>query len=78
MSSILSFQVFAPIYLMTGPPVGGPLGTTNVIVNYLFENGFGPGGNMGYASAVALVLFVLILVLTLFQRKVVEARVHYA
>lgn len=78
MTTILSFQVFAPIYLMTGPPVGGPLGTTNVIVNYLFETGFGPGGNMGYASAVALVLFVLILALTLFQRKVVEKRVHYA
>jgi multiple sugar transport system permease protein len=78
MTSILSFQVFAPIYLMTGPPVGGPLGTTNVIVNYLFETGFGPGGNMGYASAVALVLFVLILLLTLFQRRFVEKRVHYA
>jgi multiple sugar transport system permease protein len=78
MTTILSFQVFAPIYLMTGPPVGGPLGTTNVIVYYLFEKGFDAGGNMGYASAVALVLFAVILGLTLFQRKVVEARVHYA
>ncbi len=78
MTTILSFQVFAPIYLMTGPPVGGPLGTTNVIVYYLFEQGFDAGGNMGYASAVALVLFVIILILTLFQRKVVEKRVHYA
>jgi multiple sugar transport system permease protein len=77
MTTILSFQVFAPIYLMTGPPVGGPLGTTNVIVYYLFEKGFDAGGNMGYASAVALVLFGVILALTLFQRKVVEARVHY-
>ncbi|MFN8176977.1 MAG: sugar ABC transporter permease [bacterium] len=78
MTTILSFQVFAPIYLMTGPPVGGPLGTTNVIVYYLFQKGFDAGGNMGYASAVALVLFAAILALTLFQRKVVEARVHYA
>lgn len=78
MSTILSFQVFAPIYLMTGPPVGGPLGTTNVVVYYLFEKGFDAGGNMGYASAVALVLFAVILALTLFQRKVVESRVHYA
>ena len=78
MTMILSFQVFAPIYLMTGPPVGGPLGTTNVIVYYLFEQGFGAGQNMGYASAVALVLFVVILLLTLFQRKIVEKRVHYA
>jgi multiple sugar transport system permease protein len=78
MTTILSFQVFAPIYLMTGPPIGGPLGTTNVIVYYLFDKGLGPGGNMGYASAVALVLFAIILVLTLFQRKFVESRVHYA
>jgi multiple sugar transport system permease protein len=78
MTTILSFQVFAPIYLMTGPPIGGPLGTTNVIVYYLFEKGFDAGGNMGYASAVALVLFVIILALTLFQRKVVEKKVHYA
>ncbi|MCA9751080.1 MAG: sugar ABC transporter permease [Gemmatimonadetes bacterium] len=78
MTMILSFQVFAPIYLMTGPPVGGPLGTTSVIVYYLFEKGFDAGGNMGYASAVALVLFAIILALTLFQRKVVEKRVHYA
>jgi len=78
MTTILSFQVFAPIYLMTGPPIGGPLGTTNVIVYYLFEKGFDAGGNMGYASAVALVLFAVILALTLFQRRVVEKRVHYA
>jgi multiple sugar transport system permease protein len=78
MTMILSFQVFAPIYLMTGPPVGGPLGTTNVIVYYLFEKGFDAGGNMGYASAVALVLFAVILLLTLLQRRVVEKRVHYA
>jgi len=78
MTTILSFQVFAPIYLMTGPPIGGPLGSTNVIVYYLFEKGFDAGGNMGYASAVALVLFAMILALTLFQRKVVEKRVHYA
>ena len=78
MTTILSFQVFAPIYLMTGPPVGGPLGTTDVVVYYLFQKGFDAGGNMGYASAVALVLFAVILLLTLVQRKVVESRVHYA
>jgi ABC-type sugar transport system permease subunit len=33
---------------------------------------------MGYASAVALVLFAVILLLTLLQRRVVEKRVHYA
>lgn len=78
MTSILAFQVFAPIYLMTGPPAGSPLGTTNVIVYYLYEKGFDAGGNMGYASAVALVLFLVLLVMTLLQRRFVEKKVHYA
>jgi multiple sugar transport system permease protein len=76
-TTIVSFQVFTQIYLMTGPPVGGPMGTTKVIVYYLFEKGFDAGGNMGYASAVALVLFAIILSLTLIQRRVVERRVYY-
>jgi len=76
-TTITSFQVFTQIYLMTGPPIGGPMGTTKVIVYYLFERGFDAGGNMGYASAVALVLFTIILTLTLLQRRGVERRVYY-
>lgn len=76
-TTITSFQVFTQIYLMTGPPVGGPMGTTKVIVYYLFEKGFDAGGNMGYASAVALALFAIILSLTLIQRRLVESRVYY-
>jgi len=78
MTTIVSFQVFTLVYLMTGSPVGGPLGTTKVLVYYIFEKGFESGGDMGYASCVALVLFVIVLSLTLFQRKVIEKRVHYS
>jgi multiple sugar transport system permease protein len=77
MTTIVSFQVFTLVYLMTGSPVGGPLGTTKVLVYYIFEKGFESGGDMGYASCVALVLFVIVLSLTLLQRKVIEKRVHY-
>jgi len=76
MTTIVSFQVFTQIYLMTGPPVGGPQGTTKVIVYYLYEKGF-VTFNRGYASAIALVLFVIILSLTLLQRRLAERRVHY-
>ncbi|MCF7911370.1 MAG: sugar ABC transporter permease [Candidatus Cloacimonetes bacterium] len=76
MTTITTFQVFSQIYLMTGPPVGGPLGTTKVIVYYLFEQGFGESQNLSYASAIALVVFFIILGLTLFQRKL-EKKVHY-
>jgi multiple sugar transport system permease protein len=76
MSTIVSFQVFGQIYMMTSPP-GGPLGTTNVIVHYLFEVGFQGLFRSGYASALAFVLFIIILALTIYQRRVGESRVHY-
>jgi multiple sugar transport system permease protein len=77
MTTIVSFQVFTLVYLMTGPPIGGPLGTTKVLVYYIFEKGFESGGDMGYASCVALVLFIIVLSLTLVQRRIIERRVHY-
>jgi len=40
MSTIMSFQTFALVYVMTAPPGGGPLGTTNVIVFQLFQKAF--------------------------------------
>jgi multiple sugar transport system permease protein len=76
MTTIVTFQVFSQIYLMTGPPVGGPLGTTKVIVYFLFDKGFGESNNLSYASAIALVLFAIILGLTLLQKKL-EKKVHY-
>ncbi len=76
MTTIITFQVFSQIYLMTGPPVGGPLGTTKVIVYYLYDKGFGESNDLSYASAIALVLFAIILTLTLFQKRL-EKKVHY-
>jgi multiple sugar transport system permease protein len=48
-----------------------------VIVYYIFEKAFESGGDMGYASCVALVLFVIVLSLTLVQRRFIERKVHY-
>ncbi len=76
MQTIVTFQVFSQIYLMTGPPIGGPLGTTKVIVYYLFDKGFGESNDLSYASAIALALFIIILTLTLLQKKL-EKKVHY-
>ncbi len=76
MTTIVTFQVFSQIYLMTGPPIGGPLGTTKVIVYFLFEKGFGESNDLSYASAIALVLFAIILALTLLQKRL-EKKVHY-
>ena len=71
-SVILSFQVFALVYVMTG---GGPAGSTSVIVFYLYQQAF-TYFRMGYASAVGYVLFVIVFVLTLLQFKLFGKRVE--
>jgi multiple sugar transport system permease protein len=63
MSFIGSFQVFDSVFLMTG---GGPARSTSVIVHYLYENAF-KYFRMGYASAMAYVLFFMVLIITLIQ-----------
>ena len=62
-TAISSFQVFDLIYLMTQ---GGPFDSTNVLVYAIHKNAF-EYFNVGKASAIAYVLFVIILVLTLFS-----------
>lgn len=70
-TAISSFQVFDLIYLMTE---GGPLNSTNVLVYAIYQNAF-EYFNIGKASAIAYVLFTIILILTLIQwnlrRKIV-------
>lgn len=63
---ISSFQVFDLIYLMTQ---GGPNNSTNVLVYWLYSNAF-ELFNIGKASSIAYVLFILIFVLTLIQWKI--------
>jgi len=75
MTTIVTFQAFSQIYLMTGTPAGGPNGTTSLIVYYIFEAGF-IDLNFSYANAIALVLFVVILLLTLIQKRL-EKHVTY-
>lgn len=73
MSVIGSFQVFDIVYVLTQ---GGPLGSTKVLVFYLYEQAF-KFFDMGYASAVAYFLFALIFVLTLIQIRYMRSRVYY-
>jgi multiple sugar transport system permease protein len=62
-SIIFSFQVFGPVYVMTG---GGPMRSTTVLLYYIYQRGFG-FKEMGYASAVAWVLFFIIFGVSLVQ-----------
>jgi multiple sugar transport system permease protein len=73
MSIIGSFQVFTAAYIMTN---GGPLKSTLFYMLHLYNNAF-RYFKMGYASAMALVLFLIILTLTLIVNRTSERWVFY-
>lgn len=75
MALIGSFQVFAVPYVITGG-TEGPDSSLLFIATYIYLQAF-DYWNMGYACAVALVLFVLIFVLTLATSRLAERYVHY-
>jgi multiple sugar transport system permease protein len=72
-SIIGSFQVFELVFVMTK---AGPANATNTLVYYIYQNGF-MFYQMGYASAAAMVLFLIVLVATLIQYRLQDRWVHY-
>ena len=70
---ISSFQVFTQAYVMTN---GGPLDSTLFYALYLFRTAF-QFFRMGYASAMAWILFAVVLSLTLLQMKLSRRWVYY-
>jgi multiple sugar transport system permease protein len=70
---IYSFQVFDLIFVMTG---GGPGFSTTMIVQYVYQAAFA-SSEMGYASAMGIVLFALILAFTLVQWRINRRSEHY-
>ncbi|MCG0275331.1 MAG: sugar ABC transporter permease, partial [Thermosediminibacteraceae bacterium] len=67
-SLIGTLQVFDQAYVVSRGD-GGPLNATMTVVLFIYRQGFREF-NMGYASAAAFVLFIIILLLTLIQRKI--------
>lgn len=64
---ITALQVFDQIYVMTG---GGPLYKTETLVGYIYDRGFQTAPfNLGYASSIAVYLFLLIAVVTAVTRR---------
>ena len=73
MATIASLQVFAAAFVLTA---GGPSNSTLFYVYYLFNRAF-VYFNMGYASAMAWLLFLIALALTLAQLWLGKRWVHY-
>ena len=72
-STINALQLFDEIYNTTR---GGPLESTTVIVYYLWQQAF-QYFNAGYAAAIAYVLFLATLVVTVVQLLISRRTVHY-
>jgi multiple sugar transport system permease protein len=71
---IASFQIFTSAFLLTGD--GGPEQSTLFSVLYLYRLGF-EQFKMGYASAYAWVIFLVILVFSLLQLRLARSWVYY-
>ncbi len=77
LSTISAFQVFDQVYIMTARVTRGGVGGSATTLSYfLYESGFSRS-EFGYASATALVLFVVILLFTMFQLRLQRLWVYY-
>jgi multiple sugar transport system permease protein len=67
-----TFQVFDQIFVISS---GGPAQTTQTIAYIVYQNGFN-SSQMGLAAATALVLFVIIFIFTMIQRRITRETVE--
>jgi multiple sugar transport system permease protein len=71
--AVASFQVFDMVFALTG---GGPQRRTQVIASLIYDEAFG-ASRLGRASAVAVILFLLLVVITLAQQRWFSRRITY-
>ena len=76
---IYGLQLFTQVYVMTSSPSklpGGPLGSTTSVVLFIVQSAFRPL-EMGYPSAAAMLLFLIIMVATAIQLKFTQRKFEY-
>lgn len=67
-STLFAFQMFIPVYQLTH---GGPARATNVTVYYIYQRAF-RFGEMGYASALSIILLVILMFVSLGQMRLMR------
>lgn len=67
--TMTAFQVFIPVYTLTK---GGPSRATNVVVYYIYRMGF-TFNEMGYASALSMILLAILLVVSVGQMRLLRS-----
>ncbi len=70
-NTIKSFQIFVEIFVMTK---GGPLNSTMTLVYMVFSYAFDKSDMMGYASAIAFILFVILMIFSFVQMKLLREK----
>lgn len=75
-STIYSLQLFDQVVNINFTDQGGPLNSTLTIALYMYQKAFG-SFQLGYASAVTVLLFALILIVTLVQYRLTNREVQY-
>lgn len=76
MGIIGSFQIFDQAYIISGG-TGGPNNATLTFSLIIYQYAFGTIGTMGYASALAILLAIIIFAASMIARKVNKEEVHY-
>lgn len=71
LNTIKSFQVFTEIYVLTR---GGPLGRTSTLVYSIYENAFERADGMGYACAIAYILFFIIAIFSAIEFRMLREK----
>ena len=71
-STMSAFKEFTLMLVMTE---GGPLGATTTVVYLVFEEAF-QKLNMGYASAISTILFIIILLLTILNQRLFDRETY--
>ena len=71
--TIFSFTVFSTVYVMTR---GGPMDSTRVIVYHIYEQGF-KYLEMGYASAMSIIVIVVMIIFALIESKILQTKTEY-
>lgn len=70
LTTIAQFNVYGQPFMLTG---GGPRNSTRVLLMYIRENAFGTGGSIaGISSAMALILGVCIMIVSIFQLLIIR------
>lgn len=72
-STITAFKVFDTVVVLTQ---GGPLGSTETLLYVLYLEGF-QYFRTGYAAAMTVVLLAFLVLLSVFQARIIDRRVHY-